>query len=249
MGDWNAEEYKKSFSFVPAYGRQLIELIEGENLKILDLGCGNGALTNELAERGHDVTGLDSSRSQLALARKTYPGLRFIEADATNFSTDEKFDCVFSNAALHWIDEEFQPRMLDCVSACLKEGGQFVFEMGGYGNNELIHGELERQFTLRGLRYKRPFFFPTVTRYAGMLEEAGLAVTFAKLFPRPTPLEGKDGLTEWMKMFVRAPFEGLAEDIADDIRRRTAEVLKEKLYHDGIWYSDYVRLRMRAVKI
>lgn len=246
--DWNAETYAAHFSFVPDYGREVIKLIKGEKLRVLDLGCGNGTLTKALADLGHEVTGMDSSDSQLALARRTYPKLEFIKGDATDFNFDEQFDVVFSNAVLHWIDGNRQPDMMLCVKNCLKKGGQFVFEMGGYSNNKLIHEELQRQFEARGLKYVMPFYFPTVGQYSSLLEGTGLFVTHARLFPRPTPLEGDNGLEEWMKMFVRKPFEGIDADLCDEIRRAAAENLRGKLYTGGKWYADYVRLRMRAVK-
>ena len=52
---WDAAKYTRDFSFVPQYGSALLDLIEGESLSVLDLGCGNGALTRELAARGHDA--------------------------------------------------------------------------------------------------------------------------------------------------------------------------------------------------
>ncbi len=73
--------------------------------RILDLGCGTGHLTAQIAELGADVTGLDASASMIAQARQNYPKLRFTLADARSFVCNEPFDAVFSNAALHWIKE------------------------------------------------------------------------------------------------------------------------------------------------
>lgn len=247
--DWNAQDYAAYFSFVPDYGKDVIELISGEKLRVLDLGCGNGTLTRVLAELGHEVTGIDSSDTQLALARSTFPGIEFIKADATNFHPGKQFDVVFSNAVLHWIDDDKQPDMMLCVRDCLKKDGQFVFEMGGFGNNKLIHSELERQFKKRGYEYRIPFYFPTIAKYASLLEGTGLMVTYAHLFPRPTLLDGDDGLVQWMKMFVRKPFENIPDEVCDQIRRDAAEALKTQLFRNGKWYADYVRLRIKAIKI
>lgn len=249
MSDWNAEEYERRFSFVPDYGRDVLKLLEGDRLRVLDLGCGNGTLTKAIADMGHDVVGMDSSDSQLELASRTYPSLNFVKGDATDFFFKEKFDAVFSNAALHWIDADRQPDMMLCVRDCLNKGGQFVFEMGGFGNNQLIHAQLERQFKARGYEYEIPFYFPTAGQYSAMLEGTGLLVTYASLFKRPTPVDGYDGLVQWLKMFVRRPFEGVDDDIAEEIRHDAAEALKAQFFHDGKWYLDYVRLRMRAVNL
>lgn len=249
VSDWDADSYAAKFSFVPDYGRDVIKLLHGEHLSVLDLGCGNGTLTKVLAGLGHNVIGMDMSRNQLALAKKTCPSIEFIEGDATDFTLDRQFDAVFSNAVLHWIDEDRQPDMMLCVRDCLKKGGQFVFEMGGFKNNQLIHDELERQFAARGLEYKMPFYFPTIGQYSSLLEGTGFAVTYARLFPRPTLLEGENGLEEWIAMFIRKPFAGLDDRLCKDIRSDAAEALKPKLLRGRKWYSDYVRLRMSAVKL
>ena len=115
---WDAEGYKRGFSFVPAYGAGVIDLIDvrpGE--KCLDLGCGNGTLAAELAACGLDASGVDASPEMVALARERHPELRFEVGDATSFSLDEPVDVVFSNAVLHWIDARLQSSALACVAA------------------------------------------------------------------------------------------------------------------------------------
>jgi len=245
---WDAAKYTDNFSFVYEYGSALLDLIEGERLSVLDLGCGNGALTAELAARGHDAEGIDASGELLQAARANYPELRFQQADAVNFRTDKQYDAVFSNAVFHWIDGKKQPDMLSCVFEALKPGGQFVFEFGGYGNNALIHSALRGEFEKRGLSYKLPFYFPTIGEYTSLLERTGFLVRSALLLDRPTRLKGEDGLRDWVRMFVKAPFEGLGQELAEEIIRSAAAELKSVLHHGGSWYADYVRLRCRAVK-
>ena len=81
---WNAEKYSKDFSFVSQYGNGVMDLIDFSKAEsAVDLGCGNGSLTNALKEKGLDVIGIDSSPEQLEIARSEYPGIRFIEADAS----------------------------------------------------------------------------------------------------------------------------------------------------------------------
>lgn len=245
---WNAEGYTRDFSFVHEYGSDLIALIDGDGLSVLDLGCGNGALTARLAQAGFLAQGLDASPELLETARRDHPELTFRQGDAVDFRAAEPFDAVFSNAVLHWIDEDRQDDMFRCVSRALKPGGQFVFELGGHGNNALIHGALARAFARRGLTYRMPFYFPTVGQYAGRLERAGFKVTYATLFDRPTPLNGPDGLYDWLCMFIKSPFEGTDPAQREAILREVVEELRGELYREGIWYSDYVRLRCKAVK-
>ena len=245
---WDAEKYTHDFAFVHQYGSSLLDLIEGEKLSALDLGCGNGALTKELSQRGYDAEGADASGELLQVARARYPELRFTQADAVNLRMDRQYDVVFSNAVFHWIDREKQAGMIARVYDTLKPQGQFVFEFGGYGNNALIHGALGRAFARRELTYQMPFYFPTVGEYATFLERGGFLVKTALLVDRPTRLKGEDGLYEWIRMFVKAPFEGVPPDLCEEIIRLTVEELREVLYRDGTWYADYVRLRCKAVK-
>ena len=192
--------------------------------------------------------GLDASKELLSAARNQYPELSFLEGDAAGFSLDHPVDAVFSNAVFHWIAKERQPDMMACVFEALKDGGQFVFEMGGYGNNAKIHGALKEAFEARGHAYRMPFYFPTIGEYAALLERAGFLVVYGTLFERPTKLKGEDGLLDWLLMFVKTPFEGISEEEKEEILRAAVRRLRLVLYKDGTWYCDYVRLRMKAVK-
>lgn len=245
---WNAKDYNQNFSFVHEYGSQLLSLIDGQGLSVLDLGCGGGALTHRLAQAGFQAQGLDASPELLETARRNYPELTFRQGDAVDFQVPVPFDVVFSNAVLHWIDREKQDAMLRCVNRALKLGGQFVFELGGYGNNALIHTALEQAFTRRGLTYRMPFYFPTVGQYSARLEEAGFQVTCALLFDRPTPLNGPDGLYDWLCMFIKTPFAGMDPEQREEILREVTGQLREPLLQEGVWMCDYVRLRCKAVK-
>lgn len=232
------------------YGSGVLELLDLEpGSRVLDLGCGGGDLTAQMQSRGCQALGMDASAEMLESARRKYPDIPFQQADATDFTLPEPVDAVFSNAVFHWIDASKQPAMLDCVQRSLRAGGQFVFEFGGYGNNRAIHAALAESFGVRGLEYRMPFFFPTIGEYAALLEKAGFLVTSALLFDRMTPLEGENGLTDWMRMFLGVPFTGLAEEEQEEIRREAAERLRSRLWKDGRWYADYVRLRMKAVRI
>lgn len=246
---WDSEKYTSNFSFVHQYGNDVMELIDFDKAAYaIDLGCGNGALTKRLQEKGLDVCGIDASEEMLSVARSKYPDISFVCADATGFSVDRQADVVFSNAVFHWIEKEKQPKMLACVSRALKIGGQFVFELGGYGNNDLIHEKMKEVFARHGFHYEKPFYFPSIGEYAAMVEQAGFLVKTALLFDRPTKLMGEDGLKDWIKMFLKTPFQVVPEEQREQIIDEAAAELKSVLYKDGVWYSDYVRLRMKAIR-
>ncbi len=247
---WNAGEYKDNFQFVHKYGEGLFSLLpQDKDLKIIDLGCGNGALTAKLAEiyGPGNVTGIDASAEMLETARESYPELNFIRADAAALRLPEPVDVIFSNAVFHWIDD--QDALLESVASSLRPGGTLVCEFGGYGCCESIHAALEEDFEKRGLHYKRTFYFPTIGQYAPILERHGLRVTFATLFDRFTELSGDDGVRDWINMFNLTPFEGIAEDVKDDIIKEATAKLKDSLYKNGRWHADYVRIRIKAIRV
>ena len=247
---WDADKYTSDFSFVHQYGNSVMELIDAsKNSTIIDLGCGNGALSKALHDKGYIVKGIDASKELLDIAKKNYPDIEFTLADATNFSLHEPVDVVFSNAVFHWIDRERQQDMLQCVYNALKKDGQFVFEFGGAGNTQLIHGALNEIFSEYKYNYNMSFYFPTIGEYATLLERTGFSVRYAVLFDRPTELKGENGLKDWINMFIKTPFSVIDnEDEKEEIIDKAVAHLHNTLYKDGKWYADYVRLRIKAIK-
>ena len=245
---WDAKGYDSNFGFVSKYGEDLLNLVSAKGGCAVDLGCGAGTLTRLLADAGFKVVGVDSSPEFISLARSRHPELEFILADISDFHSEKKFDLAFSNAVFHWIDRTRQPALLLCTAGILKSGGELVCEFGGFGNNAKIHARLSEAFERRNLHYKMPFFFPSIGEYVPMLEKYGFQVRYANLFDRPTPL-GEGGLGKWLEMFIKRPFEGIGEDVKSSIIRDVVSASEKDLFRCGKWYADYVRLRIRAVKL
>src|SRR3984957_20609780 len=128
---WNTEAYATNGRFVADLASGVVELLAPQaGEAILDLGCGDGALTEKIAATGAVVTGADASAAMVAAARTR--GLKVVEVSATEMQFDAQFDAVFSNAALHWMPDA--EAVLAAVHRALKPGGRFVAEMGGMGN-------------------------------------------------------------------------------------------------------------------
>ena len=247
---WDAKGYSERFSFVHEYGESVMDLLTVKSgARVVDLGCGNGALTAKLADRGYRVTGIDASGEMIARARAAHPELAFRCEDALSFSLDEPADAIFSNAVFHWIDKDKQDALIANVARNIAVGGELVCEFGGFGCGEAVHSALERCFEERGLAYPRVFFFPTVGQYAPMLERHGLRVEFAALFDRPTPQKSADGLTDWIEMFIKKPFEGMAPRMKAEIVDEVNAMLRDKLCVNGVWVIDYVRIRLRCRRV
>ncbi|MBZ5610549.1 MAG: methyltransferase domain-containing protein [Acidobacteriia bacterium] len=243
---WDPQRYQGRHSYVWQFGESLLELLQprpGE--RILDVGCGTGQLTAEIARSGAEVTGLDNSPDMLAQARKNYPQLKFVAADAAGFQVPEPFDAVFSNAALHWVKD--QPAAAASIARALKPGGRFVTELGGKGCIASIISAMRDVFGAEADQ-RRPWTFPSIGEFAPLLEQHGLEVRQASLFDRPTPVEGEHGLEDWLRMFCSSYFRGLSPEQTRDALRALADRLRPALYRDGVWTLDYRRLRVVAVK-
>lgn len=244
---WDVSRYESRHDYVWKYGAALVELLAPQTgERILDLGCGAGQLTREIAQSGAYVLGIDSAPAMIAQARINYPHLHFLLVNATEYRDWEPFDAVFSNAALHWMKPP-EPVVSTIVHA-LKPGGRFVAEMGGRGNIDRVLGALRAELGDGPVARRNPWYFPSIGEYASILEEHGLNVEDAMLFPRPTRLEGEHGLRDWLEMFAGVFLEGLAAAGRDALFEGMESRLAPTLHYDGAWHIDYRRLRIVARK-
>lgn len=245
---WNPDLYADKHGFVSEYGRGLLGYLpEQRGLHILDLGCGTGTLTHELAQRGHCVIGADNSETMLATARASYPDIEFIRTDACNLPWTDRFDVVFSNAVFHWIRN--QKGLLQSIRRALKPNGQIICEMGGYGNIAIIENAFRHAMEKRDFHYEWPFCYPTTEEYATLLEENGFGVDSLLSFDRPTLLnDGEKGLYNWMKQFFLIPTQNLSVQERESVFAEIEASLRPQLWDGFQWTADYVRLRIRATR-
>ena len=242
---WNTTTYDDAHSFVYEYGGDVVDLLDpaaGE--RILDLGCGPGPRPHRSAEPDASAVAPDQSAEMIDAARESYPDCEFLQADAREFSFEEPFDAVFSNAALHWIRD--QESVLNSVADALRPGGRFVAELGGSGNIDAIVTATHAELAERGYETSMPWYFPTIGEYAPRLEAHEFEVQYATLFDRPTELDGPDGLATWMDGFGDSLLAGLSETAQESVIEGVEDRLREALFSDGSWTADYRRLRTVA---
>ncbi len=240
--NWNAACYQQQHSYVWQHGESLLALLNAQvGDRILDLGCGTGQLTEQIAASGAEVMGIDSDRAMIAQAQANYPHITFQVANAASFQLPEPVDAVFSNAVLHWVPQaEAAAR---CIAKALKPGGRLVAELGGKGNVQTILTSLEQ---VSGRANLNPWYFPSLGEYVKLLEQLGFEVTFAHLFDRPTNL-GDAGLAGWLEMFSQRFFADLsAAEWAQTVAAVEADA--SQLCQNGEWIADYRRLRIVAIK-
>jgi len=243
---WDAARYQDQHSFVWRFGASLLETLKPQaGERILDVGCGTGQLTAEIARSGAAVVGLDKSGEMLVEARKNYPDLQFVLGDAAGFQFPEPFDAVFSNAALHWVKDA--EGAVKSIATALRPGGRFVAEFGGHGNIASVQAALRAVFGPTADQ-RSPWYYPSIGEYAPLLERHGFELRDASLFDRPTPLEGEDGMANWLRMFIGTYLRELSPDRASDAVRQLVDHLRPTLYQDGVWTVDYRRLRVQCVR-
>jgi len=240
---WSAEAYARHARFVAELGHPVLDLLAPQpGERILDLGCGDGALTREIVTRGCAVVGVDSSPELVAAARRS--GLEVIESDAAAMEFESEFDAVFSNAALHWMKDA--DAVIARVARALRPGGRFVAEMGGRGCVASIQTALVEELNRRGYEGESavPWYFPSVEDYGSRLAAAGFEIPYIALIPRPTPLADMMGwLTTFSGSFTAMLPPHERADYLDCVRARLRPHLCDS---SGKWIADYVRLRFKA---
>jgi SAM-dependent methyltransferase len=242
---WSPADYARSAAFVPALGDEALRLLNPQPGElILDLGCGDGTLTERIVAAGANVIGIDGSQEMVEAARARGIDAFFADAETMDVARFGAFDAVFSNAALHWMLDA--DAVASAVFGALRPGGRFAGEMGGEGNLATLRRALRDELTARGypMPEQDPAWYPGVEEFTRLYCVAGFTEVRAELIGRPTPLPG--GVAEWVLTF-RAGLMDVAmvpewerRDVAAAVEARAAPALRRP---DGTFHADYVRLR------
>ena len=243
---WNPDEYKKHTGFVSQLAMPVVDLLEPKSgERILDIGCGDGTLAQEIEKRGAKVLGVDLSKEMVQKAKEN--GIEAMVASVTALPFVEEFDAVFSNAMLHWVKQS--DLAIENIAKTLKSGGRFVAEFGGKGNAHHLVKAMELAFQKHPEfeEFVNPWYFPSPTEYKTKLENNGFQVEYIELIPRPTPMEN---VGKWLEIFANGVTAHLNNEEFELFKMECKEYLKEHIYtqKDG-WVLDYVRLRVKAIKL
>ena len=242
MNRWMSDAYRTNAAYVPALGAAVLEMLNpkpGE--RILDVGCGEGSLTQKIVAAGAEVVGIDMSEEMIAAARGRGIDARLIDAERLPFARE--FDAVFSNAALHWVRDH--DAMLAGVHRALKSGGRFVAEFGGHGNIAAIQVAIRSVLSNRGWDTNIHRYYATPAEYSARLSAHGFAVKEIMLVQRPTPLP--TGMRGWLETFERATLDRIPQNQRELFIQEVENLLREEVCDaQGNWTAHYVRLRFLA---
>jgi trans-aconitate 2-methyltransferase len=259
--DWNADDYAKHSSAQQQWARELmakLHLQGSEN--ILDIGCGDGKVTAEIATAVStgSVLGVDNSRAMVELALSQYPAdqfpnLFFQVADARCLPFNRQFEIVFSNATLHWVRNHAP--VLDGIFRSLCPKGRILLQMGGRGNAAGIISVLKNVISTPRwadyfVNFEFPYGFHDAGDYKTWLKQVGFHSVRAELIDKDMAHMGLSELvgwirTTWLPYTQRIPEmqrEAFIEDLAHNY------VKNYPPDKEGIIHVQMVRLEVEAIK-
>jgi trans-aconitate methyltransferase len=259
---WNAADYAANSAVQHAWARELIAKLDlrGDEY-VLDVGCGDGKITAEIARavpRG-SATGIDASPQMIGFAQKTFPvkkcqNLEFHVMDARKIKFSRQFDLIFSNAALHWVDDH--QAILRGMASVLKPGGRLIVSCGGKGNAQDVFVALRPELRLKRWRdffrrMPKPYFFYSPADYEKWLPKSGFTINTLTLAPKDATYAGADGFAAWVRTtwlpYVQRVPENLREEFIAAVTTRY--VAKHPPDDAGRVHVRMVRLEIDAEKI
>ncbi len=259
--NWNAQDYAKNSQNQFQWARELIPKLKLQGTEVLlDIGCGDGKITAELAKclpKGKAV-GIDSSEKMINLAKTTfqqrdYPNLSFQIIDARKLTFQVEFDIAFSNAALHWIVD--QKAVLTGLQRSLKPGGRLLFQMAGKGNAKDILSIIDELVAVDPWKHfftnmTFPYGFYDTEEYRTLLRESGLLAERVELFPKEMQFNGAEGLagwvrTTWLPFTDKLPTELRAKFIQEVVNRYLKEHPTDAA---GTVHVGMMRIEIEAIK-
>jgi trans-aconitate 2-methyltransferase len=259
---WNAKDYARHSSVQQAWARELIAKLDLQgNEAVLDIGCGDGKVTAEIASHVPDgsVLGIDSSAdmiktAQSGFAKPAFTNISFQVANASQLPFENRFDIVFSNAALHWVRDHTP--VLKGIFKSLKNNGRILLQMGGQGNASAIICIMNSMITTATWgKYFKDFEFPYGFHhpqdYHIWLDDAGFQSTDARLIHKDMRYDDRAGLSGW----IRTTWLPYTQRIPDHIRNEFINELTDRYLERyppdsaGRIVIKMVRLEVEAVKL
>ncbi len=255
--EFDGQQYEKASAHQKEWGRKLIQELDLQGTEnVLDLGCGDGALTATLAELlpEGEVIGVDASQGMIAAAQpKARRNLRFLLMDINDLGFSEQFDVVFSNAALNWVKDH--RRLFANVSRALRVGGRVRFNFAGDGNCsrfiKVIREAMSRsEFAAHFATFEWPWFMPATVEYSALVGSSGLrsARVWGENADRFFPDE--ETMVRWIDQPSLVPFLACVAPEARGSFRSfvVSRMVEETKQQDGRCFETFRRINVSATK-
>ena len=260
--EWNAADYAANSAVQQTWARELIAQLglHGDE-RVLDVGCGDGKVTAEIARavpRG-SVIGVDASPQMIEFAQKTFPpsaiaNLTFLVCDARRVRFAQKFDIVFSNAALHWVDDH--RAFLRGSASVLRPGGRLIVSCGGKGNAQDVFVALRPEMRLKQWckffrKMEKPYFLYGPADYERWLPRFGFKSRGVKLSSKDAVYQGRDRFAAWFRTTWLPYTQRVPEDLREEFIGAVTDryVAKHPPDADGRVHVRMMRLEINAVKL
>lgn len=264
MYKWNAEDYHRHSSEQQRIARELISKLDlkGDE-RILDIGCGDGKVTVEVALslREGSIVGIDSSQEMIEFAINKFPvsdfpNLSFQCKDARNLDFDREFDLIYSCNCLHWIVNHIP--VLEGVKKSLKPSGKVHLLLAAKGHEDTkvdFEGRLLKldkwNNYFRDKNTTSTLGLYNADEYRDMLEEVGLEPSLVEEIPTELIFQGKEGFkglvrTTWFSYTNHVP-EDLREELIEDLTNLYLEMIPPD--RDGLVHMPMIKLEVEATKV
>lgn len=255
--EFDGEKYKEASKHQKEWGSSLISEFNFSGMEdILDLGCGDGVLTEKISQlvpKGR-VIGIDASVGMIRTAEKLKrDNLLFICMDMNNISYENEFALVFSNAALHWI-KNHEVLLCKCYRA-LKNGGKIRWGFGGYGNCPNLNDTIKRVmnmplFAEHFIGFEWPWYMPKENDYIKLVENANFRQVEVFCENADIYFSNCDEMIKWVEQPCLVPFlKCIPDDKKESFRSTVIELMIERTKQsDGKCLEMFRRLNIKAVK-
>lgn len=253
--EFDGDAYRAASAHQTAWGLALIDdlaLSGGE--RVLDLGCGDGRLTAEIARRvpAGEVLGIDSAPGMIeTAAASSGPNLTFREQRIETLDEPARWDVVFSNATLHWVLDHVN--LLRRIRAALRPGGLARLNFASEDNSPSMMRTLreamaEPRFANAFNGFEWPWFMPSIEAYRALVGDAGFATFEVFDENADRAIESETALVGWLDQPCLIPFlRHLPPDLRDPFRQQAIEMLLAATRQpDGSLFEVFRRVHVRA---
>jgi trans-aconitate methyltransferase len=255
--EFDGKKYAAASAHQKEWGeKQIQELSISGTERILDLGCGDGALTAHLAAlTPHGtVVGIDASCGMIdAAMTHQAPNLSFVVRDINDLDYENEFDIIYSNATLHWITNH--EALLANVYRALRSGGVLKFNFAGDGNCTNFFSVVKEAITLLQFApcfsgFAWPWYMPTIEEYEQLVQRFPFRESRVWGENADRYFADADTMIKWIDQPSLVPLmKLLPDDLKASFRQYVIDQMMQRtLQPDGRCFETFRRINVVAKK-